>query len=514
MSQFLYVYASRGIQEFVLRGTKLKEMVGASELIEDLSTSVLPQTLHALDLQHKSTLVSQAAGAARILFDSEESARRLAALWPMVVSLKAPGLQIVQAIVKMEDSILETVARAERQLAVERNLLHPTLPVAGAFTRRCPRTGNPAVEFDEDQTPIDAEALAKRRSVSNRIVQLLDPDGNLQWPSDFSQIAGSDNAYIAIIHADGNAFGKLFLKLQQHHHHDAQGYSKLCNAITEVTQSAAQLAVQKTCVSPSFWPGRVLVLAGDDLTAVVRADKALDFTRTFLTKFTDISRDRLASLQNNFSNALPQYLTASAGIAFVKKSYPFIQAYHLAESLCKFAKKPVYNTSTAEPDTFVPPPAALTFHRVTTSTTSHNYQDILETELTTNDICLTMMPYGVNSLSSNGQPSLDALLALVEAARSLPRGKLRSLLTSFYESAEKVKRDFDRMIAIAKEKNQPMTDTFLKALYSLTGENHIIASKAHERIKSRSPIADLLTIAQIEQAEQRRVAEQMTPDEE
>lgn len=499
MSQYLYTYAARGIQDYVLRGDKLKEMVGASELIEDLSTTGLNQTLEALRLPH--TIVSQAAGAARILFNSKEDASTLALVWPMIVCQKAPGLQVVQAIVEADTNIFAAVANAEMQMAVERSIVYADLPAAGAFARRCPRTGKPAVAF-ADKEPIDAEARAKRQCPSReRIVRILDPNETLRWPDDFSQIAGRDNAYVAIVHADGNAFGRMFIRLQ----HASQKvpistdvYAALCRRITEITQSAARKAVEQTCLSASHWPGRVLILAGDDLTAVVRADLSIDFARVFLCEFSKISREHLAQLNNNKTYPLPEELSASAGITFIKKSYPFIQAYHLAESLCKFAKDPFRDYDTA--------PAALAFHRITTSTSSNNFKDIVKNELTASDVCLTMMPYVVHTNDSSAHSTLDQLKALAESARNLPRGKLRTLLTDFYESTAKVERDFQRMVAVARESGKgsgsnTSVDKFCHALRDLTGAELVATSR-------KSPIADIITLAQIKRAEERRATEE------
>jgi len=506
MSQYLYTYAARGIQEFVLRGDKLKEMVGASELIEELSTTVLDHTLKALNLPHK--IISQAAGAARILFNSKDDAMRLAALWPMIVHHTAPGLQVVQAIVEADTNIFAAVANAEKQLTVERNLLYPDLPNAGAFTRRCPRTGKPAVAFD-DAEPLDIEAHTKRQfSSRKRIAQILDPDATLRWPDDFIQIAGRDNAYLAVIHADGNAFGKMFIRLQQASETlpvPADLYVQLCRSITHITQSAVQQAVKKMCPTPSLFPGRILILAGDDVTAVVRADKAIEFTQELLTAFSNVSREHLARLNKDKSLPLPEQLTATAGIAFVKKSYPFVQAYRLSESLCTFAKNSFKQLDS--------PPAALAFHRITTSTTSHNFKDIIDDELTANGVCLTMMPYLVVPYGSSSSPLLKNLLSLTEAAQNLPRGKLRTLLTDFYESQPKVERDFQRMITIARKSannsgnNSNPADMFCRALHALTGAENLITSC------KKSPIADIITLAHIQRAEERRATDDDNSDE-
>ncbi|HOO87802.1 MAG TPA: hypothetical protein PK442_08865, partial [Synergistales bacterium] len=79
-----YVLASKGIQEYILRGDKLKLMIGGSELIDKLSSNLVERLLHAMGLSPESdfTILMKAAGGVRILFAEKEYAERFAALLP------------------------------------------------------------------------------------------------------------------------------------------------------------------------------------------------------------------------------------------------------------------------------------------------------------------------------------------------------------------------------------------------------------------------------------------------
>ena len=106
--QWLFVTAAKGLQDYVLRSDPLTEMIGASELIECLPRTKgarlpLAETLNHLGLQGGYDVLTDASGAARILFDVEDDARRLARLWPVVAGQFAPGLEISLALVKVEN---------------------------------------------------------------------------------------------------------------------------------------------------------------------------------------------------------------------------------------------------------------------------------------------------------------------------------------------------------------------------------------------------------------------------
>ena len=136
MSKTLYVMAIKGIQDYILGTTKLKEMAGASDLVECLPKGVLSGLLSGIEGGY--TTLSTSAGGARILFDDEEQARRVARLWPMIAARRAPGLEIVQAIVPLGDGGLPDAL----EKAGERMMIHRNLPAKAPKRRPSPSAPN------------------------------------------------------------------------------------------------------------------------------------------------------------------------------------------------------------------------------------------------------------------------------------------------------------------------------------------------------------------------------------
>ena len=118
-----------------------------------------------------------------------------------------------------------------------------------------------------------------------------------------------------------------------------------------------------------YLPLRPIVLGGDDLTVIIRGDLAVDFTKTYLAEFEKQTKNLLGDL--NDGNGL----TACAGIAFVKSSFPYYYGYQLAEELCEEAKKDSKSFRNEKVR------SCLMFHKVQDSFVE-SYDDITTRELT------------------------------------------------------------------------------------------------------------------------------------
>ena len=270
--RFYYVLASKGIQEFILRGDKLRLMVGGSELVEGLATGFppqneelpkgfLPRLLDALGCEKdKDYLVlSTAAGGAKLLFREEEKAKELAQVLPPALALYAPGLDCVQTLQEVRESLLETMEKAEVDLQRRRNRLFPSLPVAGPLVRYCPRSGLPVQgnlsvgEREEADGGMLAKERAFKEAKGGLLGRIFTPE-NGETPDlprvsdDLSQIAGKERGYLALLHADGNGLGALVRDLfeQMKGLGDEvvfEAYRAFCMAVDRATKRALREAL-------------------------------------------------------------------------------------------------------------------------------------------------------------------------------------------------------------------------------------------------------------------------------
>ena len=469
--RLLFVTAAKSIQAFIMRTNKLKHILGASELVSSLTRpeGFLDEVIAALGISQDSVEdLVRAAGSAKILMPPED-ARKLACIWPLACSLYAPGLEMTQVVLPVGEDQSAALEKAEQLLRKKRSSPFPTLPVPGPLVKRVPRDGLAAVGMTRTpegiQELVSAEMKRKLRASSTRQNEMLDgilDAGELEklkdrWPDDFEQISGTEREYLAVIHADGNGLGGVIMKLLGE---KAIDYKELSRKIEKATRESLKKAL-KPVIGEAIGkalegtddkvPFRLLVCAGDDVTAVVRADLAIQITKDFLESFEKETSRALGDFGR------PEGLTACAGIAFTKRSYPFSDAYELAESLCKRAKVSVERKR-----------SALAFWRQTTSS-ARTYEEIEKHELTSGDRMLSMGAYSVGStIPGDGVPTLCSLLDLVDAVDpgELPRGSTRGLLSEMTRSPASARRAFERMKQV---QNKAKMERFEKALDRITG---------------------------------------------
>ena len=135
---YLYRFEAKRIQRWILSTDRLKELRGASALIDGLGRWLLD----AASKDHAADAAASFAGAgsATIAFASREHLEKFAAQVPMFVSHFAPDLQFVQAWVEGTSTAdLHTALQAQRAF-----FDHP-LPVVGPLVARSGRSGRPAV---------------------------------------------------------------------------------------------------------------------------------------------------------------------------------------------------------------------------------------------------------------------------------------------------------------------------------------------------------------------------------
>lgn len=501
MHNYLYSFSAKEIQRYILTSDKLKDMIGGSEIVNAVCTSFLERCLADLGMRGTREIITQAAGWARIVFHDEYDVRLMMKNWPFLVSRYAPGLTIVQCCVPYaNDGLPSAIDESERLLRMERNFPQTTLPEIGPLIERNQRTGLPAVEKDADGW-IDSQIRRKRAIATNGLIEKITGSSadSAEWPKDMDMIAGEKH-YLAVIHADGNSLGKMLIAIQdflsKHPGKAQEIYRKLSFAIEEATINAVKKAYADVLFpyriehKEPFFAARPIVIGGDDLTMIVRDELAFQFTQTYLDAFEQASQISFQAYLGcyNITN-LPQYLTACAGVAFVKSGFPYSRAYDLAESLCLFAKR---IAKSRPDDTFIP--SCFSFHRISTSIAG-DYDEIRKNELTSLDgeVRFGMGPYGVGRHKSK-LITLDALKNLAGIMCKAPSGPLRELITTLYSDFAQANSDIDRILNVLVGSGEEALSADLKsALEKLTNNPGNILTDA----KKRTPLLDALRYSEL-----------------
>lgn len=162
--KYLYGASVHGIQNFIFQTNKLQEITGASELVEDICTTLFEKVAN-----EKANVVG-AAGNVRHIFESREKCEAVVRTFPKMVMSKAVGVSISQSVVvlKEEDSFGKKSEELELKLRSQRNTPSQSLTQGMLGVKRSNSTGLP-VEDVEDQDYFDRGSYEKKR----RVMQLL-----------------------------------------------------------------------------------------------------------------------------------------------------------------------------------------------------------------------------------------------------------------------------------------------------------------------------------------------------
>lgn len=370
MSRYLYGAAIQGIQKYIFQTQKLKDIIGASALVKQLCDKDFKPFVEKED-----NLIIHAAGNVKCIFDNESACRDAVLHYPKTVMEKAPGVTISQAVVKFDGEYNSNlVQELERKLHAQRNRPCKSLTLGGLAIERSRTTGLPAVDIKEgkylDEGTLKKQEALKTEKVNKELMKTLVGEKVSYKDIAFDTEELTDhNDWIAIIHADGNGLGEVVAKIGKD---GKKGELKtFSQSLDQATIASAQRAYHHIEVlnesEKQILPIRPIVIGGDDLTVICRGDLAIPFVRAYLNAFEDESKEKTG-----------YKLTACAGIAFVKSSYPFSFGYELAEALCSEAKKDAKSKEMRTEDGLAP--SCLMFHKVQSSFVE-DYATIKQKEL-------------------------------------------------------------------------------------------------------------------------------------
>lgn len=379
-----------GIQKYILSTGKLKEMIGGSELIESLSAKYLDDFAKSKQLtvlkeirkpvDNEILPLQRNAGAMHLLFPSEAKGREFLQNFGLKLLADFPGLPIFGALEECEftsSGIREAKFKLSIKITDQRNK-YPTstgmqlLPICA----EAPLDGEPAIGKVcygknssgeiislSSKTKRNEELLKRSRERLREIEPDKDNKANLRWSDDLEEIAcGSEK--IAFIHIDGNDLGIRFRQElenisdketaedktgQQSSSEDRyqnainviKTMSALSNTVKETTTAAFKKGLSE-CLKHTrstdskgelLVPARPLVLGGDDVTVVIRADLALYFIDAFVKEFERYSNQELGK------KAPKDKLTVGVGMVVCPTGYPFLKAFDLSEELVKNSKE-------------------------------------------------------------------------------------------------------------------------------------------------------------------------------
>ncbi len=468
MEKFLYGSNVQRIQSFVFETGKLKEIIGASELVEQICTTKFKEKVG--DSFSKEQLLVGAAGKITYLFEDYDSCQRVVLDFHKSIWEEVPGLHLTQAVVKIKDGIItgDDLTCLEERLDTQKNKVPLQHGTGLMISERSRRTGGPAVFEDKEESYLDRKQLAKNSAQKNGRSTLFDKilgDKRDKYSSEAfalepeQMLRDGESGWVAVVHADGNNLGQTIQSIIKKGSTEKAGKGDLqsmiksfSDKIDQATRTAVQEAFSQI-VEPVYnreklknpttkLPLRLVLLGGDDLTMIIRGELAVPFMDVFLRQFEHHTRNNFVDLVTQYNlSELKEGLSACAGIAYIKPKYPFHYGVDLSESLCGYAKKHAKNLGKAQV------PSCLAFHRVQ-SAFIEGYETIIEHELTKKGIILTQMPYFLEK--ENNHSTINQLLNWVKIIQEdeAPKAPIREWLTELAISTDNANQLMNRIIAL------------------------------------------------------------------
>ncbi|MBE1533973.1 Cas10/Cmr2 second palm domain-containing protein [Actinomadura algeriensis] len=405
---------------------------------------------------HGVEVMAANAGGVTLLVERADEGRRIVAEVTGRALQDAPGLDVC-GVVGDEFELTSAAALADAVEKARGALLGVRMARPGPDLRflglpiaaRCTSSGLPAARIvqapkpkDADERPTEprsAPSLAKLDAFPHALARLADDMG-----VDERKLAGvvehlNDRAeWVAVVHADGNAMGKVFREFPQLMTGDddpfgyVERFRELSAGVDECTRTAFRRTVEELDGEvPKLLP---LVLGGDDVTVVCDGDLALPFAERYLANFAEESaaHPHVGQRMREAGYELER-LGACAGVAIVKRNYPFHSAADLAEELTAEAKRVKEELDAQH--------CALSFHVLQESA----FTDLgrLRREARVGeDVRLTAQPYVVGD-GDAGHRHWDGLKARVralvaerEGERVIPSGQAHELRAGLFHGRD------------------------------------------------------------------------------
>lgn len=469
MQPVLAIYDLRGIQEFIFRTNRVKEIIGASQIVENLLEAALSSFVNGREGENHNLrwFDDKTREPCPFVFDTELDAApkedseilycgggNLLVVWRKAELAKAAGrfmsryileraysLSLSWAMTAKTDNYLEDYKALCRKLDFVKNMGYRAVPLSGVpFTIQENGTGLPAVIRDEEER-ISQETRLKRDRYA---------EGKDSWAEQkalFCQViddmtADTQKNYVAIVHIDGNSMGERIRKRLSecgNTYADAiQVMRRLSLRISNTFRSSLNDTITDQGKRGERLMLRPIICAGDDITFIARADLALPMVERFIGKISG-----KAMCDKKDGPDIEQYgFSACAGIAYIRTHYPFYRAYELCEQLCASAKKKAREAAGKNS----PMGSYVDFH-IVGSGAQGSIGDIRKREyINAQGDSLLQRPLSLDQSKENEADSVSALIANMEWFQKKPRRWVKALRNAYQMSRADVQDVFAQMM--------------------------------------------------------------------
>jgi len=348
VEKWLYMYDVRGIQDYIFRTNKVKEIIGASLLVEDLILSLFMDVTQDLglnvvdDLSYENELkfsfdsdndidveiLYYGGGNLLVLFENGDIGQQVSRKMCIELVKRTYSLQLAVAKIKVsgQNHYKEDYQRLRNEMDSVKANMPMAIPVTGfPITSNDPQTGFPFSKKDFYHQKVTYETYKKLEKYN------MNRKTGTPGYEHFGEHEGE--SLIAIVHIDGNNMGQHIADKMEKvtSYQDAARVSRqisshIQHVFSERALKKVESSVDKLCekagISKNAIEMRTIIHAGDDITFICHAKIAMACVRIFM--------DELEK-EGTYH--------ACAGIFVTHAHFPFARGYELSEELCSNAKK-------------------------------------------------------------------------------------------------------------------------------------------------------------------------------
>ncbi len=350
------LYDITGIQNYVYGSNKLKDNIGASNLVEKCFDCFFINSIKKFykeenfrtnwdqytewkyedDPNLVGEIVYIGGGNALVVFENAEVWKKVNYEFSKMLMIQAPGLKCVTEYEELESNFGEVLDRLFKKMSLKKYCYNSPIFTKGlCITKECSVTKNSAV-INQDGF-LSYEIYMKRENAKSS-------EGEIDIIDDLAGEKG--DRYIGVVHIDGNNMGKNIEKIIKETLQRNNDYRQAIKAIRKFSiliresyekayenmKKAFECIIEKTeeykKLFPNKIPFRKILIKGDDVTYICYGKLAISSVEIFFKELNRIFKE----------NEMTKNLNACAGIAFVKPHYPFSSAYEISEECCNSAK--------------------------------------------------------------------------------------------------------------------------------------------------------------------------------
>lgn len=430
----LYMYDVRGIQEYIFKTNKVKEIIGASCIVEDIILNIFKEatennhcsyeylsgTLRILDDDLDAEVMNYGGGMLLVLFKDNRFAQQVSIKMRKLLFEKTYSLKLAIAHVSVSGENCYQKDYQDLRIAMEKEkrTMNMSTPVSAfPMTMNDPLTGYPL-----------SEMMYGKRVSRESYLKLCEEKQNKDTNFDL-EFAGEENKnLIAIVHIDGNMMGNHIQREMANVTNYKEAAIKMREISKEIQECFVETALKnvennviKFCKNVGLEisnkiPFRAVIKAGDDITFICNSKIALQCVTCFFESLDQFS--------------------ACAGIYVTHAHFPFYRAYEYAEELCKNAKKKSRDKNGNYFD-----------FQICTTGSLNKFKEIRKTHYVNMDgDSFIARPYQIPSTQ------MKQFISLINQLKKHARSKIKSLIPMFYQGNQFVKSQL--MMINSRENNE------------------------------------------------------------